>query len=68
LAAETGNGPSFIAMGAIAQGYQTAPERTGKGPSERSFGAWMPAARVAVTGNINPNIIEATVQDRAAHS
>jgi hypothetical protein len=41
--AEIGNGPSFIGVGAVAQGYQTAPERADE-PSEGTFNIWIPAA------------------------
>ena len=46
LAAETKNGPSVIAVAAIAQGCQTAPESADDEPSEGTFSAWMPAAKV----------------------
>src|SRR5581483_1582689 len=65
LVAEISNGPSLIAVGAIAQGYQTAPESAGQEPSEGTFRAWMPADSATGTGTINHNTI-ATVTDRVA--
>src|SRR5215470_1970228 len=66
LVAEMSNGPILITVGAIAQGYQTAPERAGEEPSEGTFSAWMPADSAAGTGSINHNTIAATVPDRVA--
>src|SRR5579862_267527 len=58
------NGPTFITVGAMAHGYQTAPERAGEEPSEGTFSAWMPADTAAGMGNVNHNIIAANIPDR----
>src|SRR5215470_17568621 len=63
LVAEISNSPSLITFGAIAQGYQTAPERAGEEPSEGTFSAWMPTDRAAGTETTNHNTIAATVPD-----
>src|SRR5262252_991850 len=66
LVAEMSNGPSLITVGAIAHGYQTAPERAGEESSEGTFSAWIPADSAAGTGTINHNTIAATVPNRVA--
>jgi hypothetical protein len=66
LVAETTNDPNFIAVGGVAQGYQTAPERAGEDPSEGTASVWMPAAWAAVPGNIDPKTIETIAADRVA--